>query len=136
LLDACFEKLRAISDVSPVSTGPIVVRRDRKRPVVIRVMPIPGAARSPFLGARALVTLCELGPKPAPDPEVLSAVLGLTRAESRLASLMAAGLSPQQAARELQVSPSTVRNQLKAVFAKTGTHRQSELVTLISGLAV
>jgi DNA-binding CsgD family transcriptional regulator len=47
---------------------------------------------------------------------------------------MATGLSPQQAAGELQVSPSTVRNQLKAVFAKTGTHRQSELVTLMSCL--
>jgi DNA-binding CsgD family transcriptional regulator len=134
-LDECFEKLRAAPDMSPVSTGPIVVRRERKPPIVVRIMPIPGAARSPFLGARALVTLGELGPPPAPDPEILSAVFGLTRAESRLASLVAAGLSLQQAARELQVSPATVRNQLKAVFAKTGTHRQSELVTVISGLA-
>jgi DNA-binding CsgD family transcriptional regulator len=134
VLDACFEKLRAIPDVSPVSTSPIIVRRERKRPVVIRIMPIPGAVRSPFLGARALITLCELGPKPAPGPEMLSAIFGLTHAESRVASLMAAGLSPQQAARELQVSPATVRNQLKVVFAKTETHRQSELVTLLSAL--
>ncbi len=134
LLDECFEKLRAVPDTSPLSTSPIVVRREQRRPIVVRITPIPGAARSPFLGARALVTLCELGPKPAPDPEMLSAIFGLTRAESRLASFMAAGLSLQQAARELQVSLATVRNQLKAVFAKTGTHRQGELVTLISSL--
>ena len=28
----------------------------------------------------------------------------------------------------------TVRNQIKAIFAKTGTHRQSELVALLSRL--
>jgi DNA-binding CsgD family transcriptional regulator len=134
-LDECFEKLRATSDMSPFSTSPIVVRRERKPPIIVRIMPIPGAARSPFLGASALVTLGELGPRPAPDPEILSAVFGLTRAESRLASFVAAGLSLQQAARELRVSPATVRNQLKAVFAKTGAHRQGELVTLISSLS-
>jgi DNA-binding CsgD family transcriptional regulator len=134
-LDECLEKLRATPDVSPVATAPVVVQRDRRRPVVVRVMPIPGAVRSPFLGARALVILREFGPRPAPDPELLSVIFGMTRAEARLASLMAAGLSPLQAAMELHVSPATVRNQLKAVFAKTGTHRQSELVTLISGLA-
>ncbi|MGI8568738.1 MAG: helix-turn-helix transcriptional regulator, partial [Methylocella sp.] len=35
------------------------------------------------------------------------------------------------AARELNISRETARNQLKAVFAKTGTHRQSELVALL-----
>jgi DNA-binding CsgD family transcriptional regulator len=134
-LNECLEKLRAIPDVSPVATAPVVVHRYRRRPVVIRALPIPGAVRSPFLGARALIILRELGPRPAPDPELLSTIFGMTHAESRLASLIAVGLSPQQAATELRVSPATVRNQLKAVFAKTGAHRQSELAALIASLA-
>ena len=35
------------------------------------------------------------------------------------------------AARELKISRETARNQLKSVFAKTDTHRQSELVALL-----
>jgi DNA-binding NarL/FixJ family response regulator len=34
------------------------------------------------------------------------------------------------AAHELKISRETARNQLKSVFAKTDTHRQSELVAL------
>jgi DNA-binding CsgD family transcriptional regulator len=38
---------------------------------------------------------------------------------------------PHIAARELKIARETARNQLKAVFAKTNTHRQSELVALL-----
>jgi hypothetical protein len=38
---------------------------------------------------------------------------------------------PGIAARELEISRETARNQLKSVFAKTDTHRQSELVALL-----
>jgi DNA-binding CsgD family transcriptional regulator len=34
----------------------------------------------------------------------------------------------------LEISRETARNQLKAVFVKTATHRQGELVALLSGL--
>jgi hypothetical protein len=39
--------------------------------------------------------------------------------------------SPDNAARELRISRETARNQLKSMFAKTDTHRQSELVALL-----
>jgi DNA-binding CsgD family transcriptional regulator len=47
---------------------------------------------------------------------------------------MAIGANPQLAAEELHVSRETVRNQLKAVFAKTATRLQAELVALLSNL--
>jgi DNA-binding CsgD family transcriptional regulator len=46
--------------------------------------------------------------------------------------MVASGSSPEQIANELQISRETVRNQIKAVFGKTGAHRQSELAALIS----
>jgi DNA-binding CsgD family transcriptional regulator len=84
------------------------------------------------VGARALLTFLDLEVRTAANTEMLAALFDFTPAEARLAALAATGLSSRQAVRELQVTVSTARNQLKAVFAKTGTQRQSELVVLIS----
>jgi DNA-binding CsgD family transcriptional regulator len=73
------------------------------------------------------------------DPELASrdtsdglvALYGLTPAEARLASLLAAGWSLAEAAEKLSIQLSTARGVLKAVFAKTGTRRQASLVSLI-----
>ncbi len=47
---------------------------------------------------------------------------------------MATGVSPEQAGEELGIARETARNQLKAIFAKTATHRQGELIALLSRL--
>ena len=88
---------------------------------------------SPFLGARALLLLTELLPRPGPLPGILINAFGLTPAEARLASLVASGASLDVVAAHLGITRDTARNQLKAVFAKTNTHRQAELVALLSG---
>lgn len=61
----------------------------------------------------------------------VGAFYGLTRAEARLASKLAEGLSLEEAAKMLAITLHTARSQLKAVFAKTGVGRQSELVALL-----
>jgi len=61
----------------------------------------------------------------------VAAMHGLTRAEARLGSMLAAGISLEEAAEALSVSVQTVRSQLKSVFAKTGVTRQAELVALL-----
>jgi DNA-binding CsgD family transcriptional regulator/PAS domain-containing protein len=63
--------------------------------------------------------------------EGVAALFGLTPAEARLASLLAAGLSLQEAAKQLSIRLSTARGVLKAVFAKTGTRRQASLVSVV-----
>lgn len=68
---------------------------------------------------------------PAAD---LRARFGLTEAEARIAEGLRTGNSLVRAAEELGIAYETARNQLKAVFAKTDTHRQSELVALLSRL--
>lgn len=133
-LDALADKMRTTRDTAPLPTRSIVVRRSAKQPLVIRVLPVAGPARSPFLGARALLVISDLHNRPQPQPPVLAETFGLTPAETRLASIMAAGISIERAADLLGLSRTTVRNQLKAVFAKTATHRQSELVALMSRL--
>jgi DNA-binding CsgD family transcriptional regulator len=114
------------------SPDPILVHRDGRANVLLRQLPLPPAARGPFLGARLLLTLIELAPKRAPDPVIVARAFGLSRAEARLASLLAIGVAPQEAAARLGTSPETVRSQLKMIFAKTDTHRQSELTALLA----
>jgi DNA-binding CsgD family transcriptional regulator len=65
---------------------------------------------------------------------LLRSAFGLTIAEARLASRLASGDSLDDAANMLCVTKNTARVQLKAVFAKTSTHRQAELVALLMGL--
>jgi DNA-binding CsgD family transcriptional regulator len=111
----------------------IIVRR-KGSPMVIQALSVPAAARTPFLGATALLVFSDLGREKRPQIEVLKKAFNLSFAEAKLASLVAAGLSPQNAAEELGIARETARNHLKAVFAKTGTHRQGELVALLRKL--
>jgi DNA-binding CsgD family transcriptional regulator len=131
-LEALAEQLQTTPDTVPLPADPIIVRRTAKRPLITYVLPVDGAARTPFLGARALLVFSDLTAKSRPQSSVLTEAFALTPAEARLASLLATGISIAQAAGELNLSQDTVRNQLKAVFAKTGTHRQGELVALLS----
>lgn len=110
----------------------IAARREAKKPILIRVLPVHGAASTPFLGARAILVLRDLEAERRPPIEILSKAFSLTAAEAKVASMIASGFSPEEIAGELQVSRETVRNQVKAIFRKTGTHRQSGLAALIS----
>jgi hypothetical protein len=54
--DTLTDRMRVTPDFAPLSVEPSVISRKAQRPVVVRVLPVPAAARSPFLGARALLT--------------------------------------------------------------------------------
>jgi DNA-binding CsgD family transcriptional regulator len=69
------------------------------------------------------------------DRGSLAMLLGLTPAETGLAMLLGQGLSLGDAAAALGVRMPTVRAQLRAIFAKTGVTRQSELVRVILNYA-
>lgn len=134
-LDALGLRMTASTDAKAFGDcEPIVIRRRTAAPVVVRTLPVPAAARSPFVGARAILTFETLEPRRPPDAELLAKAFSLTPAEARLAALLAAGKSLSAAAEEFGITRATARIQLKAVFAKTGTHRQSELVALLARL--
>lgn len=63
--------------------------------------------------------------------EILMHLYRLTRAEARLASVMMQGTSVREAADRLELGYETCRSQLKSVFQKTETSRQTELVRLL-----
>jgi DNA-binding CsgD family transcriptional regulator len=69
-----------------------------------------------------------------PQMGLLAELFQLSPAEQRLAELLAQQLSPEACAERLNVSINTVRSQLRALFRKTDTSRQAELVSLLGHL--
>jgi DNA-binding CsgD family transcriptional regulator len=115
----------------PAPFEPVIVPRIDKLPVIVRIWPFDGPAHPPGQDVRALLTLNALGPRPGPPAAILAKTFRLTPSEAKVACIIARGASPDIAARELKISRETARNQLKSVFSKTDTHRQSELVALL-----
>ena len=85
----------------------IVVRRKNADPLLIEALPVDGAARSPFLHARALLLLKPVGKPAQPDWRLLVDAFGLTPAEARLAARLATGEALEQAADELHITKGT-----------------------------
>jgi DNA-binding CsgD family transcriptional regulator len=131
LLKEATESLRTAPRLNPLMTDPIVVQRQNKLPVILRIWPCCSEADSDTEGRRVVVTLNALGPRPGPPASILAKAFHLTPSEARLACIIARGDPPNVAAEELNISRETARNQLKSIFAKTDTHRQSELVALL-----
>jgi DNA-binding CsgD family transcriptional regulator len=69
--------------------------------------------------------------KRALPPDRLQEVFGLTEAEGRLASLLAAGDDLKSAAQTLGITYGTARARLAEIFQKTDTCRQGELINLL-----
>jgi DNA-binding CsgD family transcriptional regulator len=87
-------------------------------------------------GLRPLVMLYLYHPASAHevDAGLLSAAFGLTLAECRIAVLLADGKSLRDITQCLGIQYETARTQLKAIFHKTATNRQPELVRLLMNL--
>lgn len=84
-------------------------------------------------GTGALALFLALpGEEPLLEPQTVRELFGLTAAEARLAVTLAQGLSLVEAARRLGITHNTAKTQLRAIFAKTGARRQSQLVSILA----
>lgn len=128
------EQIGAVSDLEATLLPSVVVRRPARSPLILQPLPVPPAARSPFLGARVILLIKDLDRDNPLRADWMVKAFGLTPAQTALAIKIAGGSSLEQAAVELGVALETARNHLKAVFSKTDTHRQGELVALLNRL--
>ena len=135
---------RAMHEAQSLRRAMAEVVGGREEAAVVRVSRPSG--RAPFLVTVAAVRQGEAAASgiilfihdPAeprvPDGAWLGRLYDLTPMEGHVASQLAAGRSLKEIAQERGISVQTVRGHLKQVFAKTGTHRQGELVArLLSG---
>jgi DNA-binding CsgD family transcriptional regulator/PAS domain-containing protein len=114
-----------------------VPRDPGRRPITLLVMPVKD--RTQRRSDRDPAAVLFIGDPERPtdiDPRQLVRMYSLSRAEARVAVLLAKGLRLEQTAQQLGLTYETVRKHLKQIFGKTGTDRQAELVrTLTSGPA-
>jgi DNA-binding CsgD family transcriptional regulator len=69
------------------------------------------------------------------EAKVMATAYGLTPAETRLLASLLTGHTLAETASALGVAMTTVKMHLENIFAKTGVHRQSELMLLASRAA-
>jgi DNA-binding CsgD family transcriptional regulator len=115
--------------------GRVLVRREEKTPLIVEALPVAGLAADAFGRARGVLVITDVEHRPPVPEDLLRATFGLTPAEARLACRLAAGESLEEACEALAIAKNTARFQLRAVFDKTGTARQGELIALLARLA-
>lgn len=123
---------RGRTRISLESENWILIERSGQRPLIMNFVPVPVLSED---GPHSVLLLIDLDATPLPTTNCLEQIFGLTPAEARLALLLVGGDTVNEVAERLHLSVATVRTQLKAVFEKTHTHRQAELVVLVSRLA-
>lgn len=110
-----------------------------------RFVALGGGARALHLAVRAwqpqdgersvLIAVTRAGDGANVPADAWCRLLGVTPAEGALVATLVGGGTVEQHAAQRGVSTGTVRGQLKQVLAKTGMHRQAELVRLALGSA-
>jgi DNA-binding CsgD family transcriptional regulator len=104
-------------------------------PMVLHLVPVCLLAKDIFSQAVSILIATPVDRGASPSAELLQGLLDLTPAEARIAREIGQAQSIKAIAAAHHVSEHTVRNQLKSIFAKTGTSRQIELSRLLSGIA-
>jgi DNA-binding CsgD family transcriptional regulator len=115
-----------------VRSIPVPAREDGPA-LVLHVSPLRRAAHDIFVRSSVLLVVTPVEAPDAPLTEVLTGLFDLTPAEARVAGSVARGQSVDEIATTYSLSRETVRTQLKAVMAKTGTERQTALALLLAG---
>ena len=111
--------------------APVVIPRYAGRPILVEIVADSLESDTGFVGRHRLLSLRDLGRDVEVDPALLRLAFGLTRAEAVLGMHLARGQTLRDIAATLGISVETARNQLKSIFAKTETHRQPDLVSLM-----
>jgi DNA-binding CsgD family transcriptional regulator len=127
---------RVLDGVIPEETETFIIGQ-HVISAVVTAAPNPHASEASLLVPPvplALVVMKRLaGGAVALDDASLRAAYGLSAGECRLCGLLLNGYSIAEASTMLGVTEGTVRQRVKAIFQKTGTHRQGELIARLAG---
>ena len=116
--------------------GSTIVRRESALPLLLYINPVERqSADFRVWPVAALVLIVDPENRTRIDPAMAGEVLGLTGTESRVAVLLAEGMSVRQIVAATGRKESTTRWHVKNILTKLGLSRQAELVRLLLPLA-
>jgi DNA-binding CsgD family transcriptional regulator/PAS domain-containing protein len=116
----------------PSGLAALSIPRTARLPLTLAAVPLrPGRSRLNEQQPLALIFLRD-PESPAPTPDQLRDLFGLTRSEAAIAADLGCGQTLARIAETHGIALSTARSHLKQILAKTGTRRQAELVALIA----
>lgn len=122
--------------VDPVVSTPVLFSRPGKAPLVIRAQRLNGVPAELFSHSAAVAIITDLSERASPSRDLLRRLFALTPQEIVVARLLMDGSSPRQIAEISGLTYETTRGYVKRVLAKTGTQRQSQLISLLSSLKI
>lgn len=105
---------------------------DLSPPAVLHLVPVKRSARDIFSPASFFLVVTPMGSVGLPSADLIQGLFDLSTAEARVALAIAVGNDAASAARDLGLSPETVRYHLKSIFRKTGFGRQADLTAAIA----
>jgi DNA-binding CsgD family transcriptional regulator len=113
---------------------PVPLPRTGRRPLLAYPAKLASMTANALADCQAVVILIDPDDGSRPPQAALQAAFGLSEAEARLASRLASGEALEMVTEQFGIAKETGRSQLKTIFAKTGVHRQAELVALLAPL--
>jgi DNA-binding CsgD family transcriptional regulator len=112
-------------------TEKVAVPRPGRLPILVEALSMAALGMEHSLYANAMLTFYDPERQAVPDEAAYMTAFGLTPSEAKLATALVTGQALDQAAEKLSITRETARQRLKTVFAKTDTHRQGELISLL-----
>ncbi|MDN4985109.1 helix-turn-helix transcriptional regulator [Bradyrhizobium sp. WYCCWR 13022] len=106
---------------------------DQER-LVFHLVSMPGEARDLFDGAVGLLVVTPVTTPQAPSLALIRGLFDLTPSEARVARGIAQGQTMGDIAAHHGLSRETIRTQIKAVLAKTGTRNQKSAAALFGAI--
>ncbi|MGA2055637.1 MAG: helix-turn-helix transcriptional regulator [Bradyrhizobium sp.] len=135
LLSQAIENLSSVE--SEVSAKSIAVPADGENEAfVVHLIPVRRSAHDVFGSAMGILVVTPLGSVETLPEDLLNGLFDLSPAEVRAANGIIQGKTIEELAVAFGLSRETIRSQMKAVFAKTGTARQADLVSLLANVRV
>jgi DNA-binding CsgD family transcriptional regulator/PAS domain-containing protein len=122
--------VRAHREGAAAATSIVVVERSGHRPLTLMTLPLRNGADQPVRSG-ALMFVFDPESTPVVTADLVRRLFDLSAVEAELAVALCGGQSPEEIANERGRALSTVRSQIRSLFAKTGTNRQADLIGLL-----
>jgi DNA-binding CsgD family transcriptional regulator len=122
--------VRAHREGAAASTSIVVVERPGRLPLTMMALPLRNG-HDQLVRSGALMFVFDPETAPVVTADLVRRLFDLSAVEAALAVALCGGQSPEEIANDRGRAMSTVRSQIRSLFAKTGTNRQVDLIGLL-----